>query len=136
MLSIPSRKAVPGATISSALTNPGSGRASVSNSSPDREATTSHSTAFSLFLSTPSPVRRVRIDAFDGSREGKPEFGVTRPAPDGVSRWEAPRRGPPGESRLRAPRLRFRMAQARPKGRAWQPRPGDALDDRPSVALR
>src|SRR6185312_6683667 len=45
-------------------------------SSPDREATTGHSRAFSLFLSTPSPVRRVRIEAFAGLREGKPEFGV------------------------------------------------------------
>ena len=53
MLSMPSRKAVPGAIISSAFINPGSALTSESNSSPDRSATTLQFTPFSVSLAAP-----------------------------------------------------------------------------------
>src|ERR1700723_3841347 len=58
MFSIPSRKAVPGATISSAFINPGSGRASLSKSSPDLDGTTRDFRAFRLALAPPRGVTR------------------------------------------------------------------------------
>src|SRR5437588_7048434 len=68
MLSIPSRRAVPGAIISRALIKPGSGLTSLSKSSPDLGATVLHSRAFSLPLAPPTPARRALRPGARGSR--------------------------------------------------------------------
>src|SRR5271166_1823040 len=98
MLSIPSRSAVPGAIISSALIRPGSGLTSLSKSSPDRGATIPHSRALSISLAPPTRRADGACAARSGERgsagAGCPETGTGRGA--------------------RAPeRVRERLAQAR-----------------------
>ena len=51
---MPSRNDVPGAIISNAFINPGSGLASVSKSSPDRRGTVTHFRAFPLVKPLPA----------------------------------------------------------------------------------
>src|ERR1019366_4393070 len=88
---------VPGAIISSAFINPGSGLTSFSKSSPDRRATVLHSRTFSLSLAgSPHPCFGV-CERNLGLRQ--------RPRPNqGARRLRSARGGAPALGRQRRPR--------------------------------
>src|SRR5271165_365428 len=96
MLSMPSRRAVPGAIISSALMSPGSGLTSLSRSSPDRGATVLNSRAFSDLLARPSRPAEASIGHQSDSRgpAGSGSAGATAGRPGGQRRRQRlPQRG-------------------------------------------
>ena len=101
MLSMPSRSAVPGAIISSALIRPGSGLTSLSKSSPDRGATIPHSRALSISLAPPTQAPRA-------ARAGR---GTLRRPPE--RRCPQPSGGARPAGRAPPQRERERLAQAR-----------------------